>query len=284
MPKTKKVAPQPEKDEDEPLDPIPIKAIRRKTEKKDDVLEKALDKLLLRLASNDPTELQQFTDLPLKLIDPIAKGVAYYEATLKTVSEQCEELLEWYIEKCKSDIELCDKQIEAVNKKPGLIESAEKEINEISDKIIDKLDNNTATPDEMDKLSKELDEAKARLAELKKDDIPPQAAPVLTKKTWVDRIFGKPKPKISPELEIINLQNYKHELETRRDELNEEKALLAEEFETDQMFFMRWAVNLYRNRRSLGGHAFDLFGSLSDAQIVTQAENGNLSKDKIFFH
>ena len=69
-------------------------------------LEKALKDLLLRLASRDIDDLKQLTNMPSKLIDPIAKGMAYYAATLPTLEKEYIALLDWYIKQVETEYAL----------------------------------------------------------------------------------------------------------------------------------------------------------------------------------
>lgn len=83
--------------------------------------EKIAKDLLLLLRSKDIQDLKQLTDLPNKLIDPISKGVAYYDGTLNTITTQCVALLDYYILKCQGDIArmqlLIEKNIKDAEKK-----------------------------------------------------------------------------------------------------------------------------------------------------------------------
>lgn len=101
MAKTKQVNIESQEEEhEEPKEekkrtPVP----RRKQPVKLDEANIALLKdMLARIASREIDDLKQLTDLPLKLVDVIAKAAAYYEATLRTLEEQYSCLLDWYIE------------------------------------------------------------------------------------------------------------------------------------------------------------------------------------------
>lgn len=196
--------------------------------KKPEVVEidnKALRDMLLRLASKEFDNLKQLTDLPLKLTDPIAKGIAYYDATLEILQEQFGELLDWYIERCELDIKNCTMLIAEKVKD-------EKELPPV---------------DQRGKLNF-FDKA-------------------------LDKVLGKPKPKITPALELLDLNDRLKVLNKRLVELQEDKNNL-ETYDTEEMFFKKWAFNLCLVRRSLGGHGHDSLVSLADAQIVTQQEQG----------
>jgi hypothetical protein len=129
MPTTKKVKAQMEQtielgDEEEGSENKPAKSIRKEpgkglTDKKE--YESALKDLLLRLGSLAPDDLKQLTFMSLKIRDPLAKGMAYYDSTIPTIEAQCNELLDWYIEKCEKDIKRCEEYIQSLVGKPPVI-------------------------------------------------------------------------------------------------------------------------------------------------------------------
>lgn len=246
-------------EDEEPVEPKPPQA--KRPARKPQTMEidnKALRDMLTRMASMEEHDLQQLTDLPLKLIDPIAKGLAYYDATILELNEQCEELLRWYIERCDDDIEVCKNLIEKAKKDKEDLEAKEKLEKEAKAKEVKIPAPAVATPNK-----------KGALKPVKIKPVKPQ------ERSLFDKIFGV-KPKVDPELEILNLEDRKLMLIQRQLDLAAELGEL-EEIDTSEMFFKKWAHHLFLNRRSLGGHAFDGLISLADAQIVTQQE-GSLDK------
>ena len=131
---------------------------------------------------------------------------------------------------------------------------------------------------------KQIGESKDKTDKDKAATSSPSTSIVPTGK-WIDRLgdkwFGKPKPKILPELEPFVLDQHLKALKIRLSELEEEKKTLVI-IDTSKSYFNVWAFNIFLNWRSLDGDLMGSLVSLADAQIVTQQEENKLDPNRLF--
>ncbi len=146
----------------------PKKAERKakpNTDKRD--YENALKDLLLRLGSLEMDDLKQLTTISLKVRDPLAKGISYYDSTIPTIEKQCNELLDWYIERCEADIKSCEANIEALKGQTKPVSSQNTVLTKRTwlDRLLNKKERILPELESLNE-SARLEELKARLAEL----------------------------------------------------------------------------------------------------------------------
>ena len=285
MPRTAKVQAQLDKKielDDEPAVEIPVKAKERekvggdKSDKKE--LQEALRDLLIRLGSRDIDDLKQMTFMSLRIRDPLAKGMAYYGSTIPTIEKQCNELLDWYIEKCQEDILQCVDRLKTLKANTEQLKKVSKEIAETQEIMSDVV----TQPEELITLGEKLQsliQEEAKLKILPNTVVQPL---VLTKRTFWEKIFRK-KVVISPELESFNASVQMEELTLRLEELKSLKAE-TEKINVHDTYFMTWAYNYLLNCRSQSGddNFLKMMVMLTDGQIVNKQESSNLDPSRIF--
>ena len=295
MPVTKKQAAQMKEkvftDEEEEgiAEDKPKKAVEREraqvTKSKDDEYKEALKDILLQLGSLKPDDLKQLTFISLKMRDPLAKGITYYDATLPEIETQCSDLLDWYIKVCKEDIEKCVAYIKLLEDSESELLAIEEDIRASRIDVMDKINAN-APPDEILEAKTHTRGLEARCVVLKKI-LSPLSPPLalIRKKTFWDKVFGQKKVVTTPELEAYNANARKNELEERLIELEELKEEAEEiKVDTNKMYFKTWAYNYYLLCRSQQGDDNNLKMKvmLADGQIVNKQESGGVNLKQVF--
>lgn len=266
---------------------------------KEDEYKEALKDLLINLGSKEPDDLKQLTFLSLKIRDPMAKGMAYYDATLPEIETQCGELLQWYIDKCNEDIEVCKKYIESIESDSIELEVVENELKDATEDALTKI-NAGVTESEMVEIKAHIKELESQASVLKNSLNPPAPPSVVLvkvgfwKKIWY-KIFGSPKIVTTPELEVYDAKARLKELEERLVELKDiqsetmELDAVTKEMETigvdtDTMYFKKWVYNyLLLCRSQLGDDNYlKMKVMLADGQIVNKQESGSLDMSSVF--